>query len=96
MKKIDCLRCGQKMRYFGTEKLQFGQTSWIFGDLPNLLAGAMEVDVYCCSDCKKLEFFLAEENEMEDELPQKQCPNCGRMHDFDYPKCPFCKHNYYA
>lgn len=96
MKKIDCLRCGQKMRYFGTEKLQFGQTSWIFGDLPNLLAGAMEVDVYCCSECRKLEFFLAEENEMEDELPQKQCPNCGRMHDFDYPKCPFCKHNYYA
>lgn len=96
MKKIDCLRCGQKMRYFGTEKLQFGQTSWIFGDLPNLLAGAMEVDVYCCSECRKLEFFLAEENEMEEELPQKQCPNCGRMHDFDYHKCPFCKHNYYA
>lgn len=96
MKKIDCLRCGQKMRYFGTEKLQFGQTSWIFGDLPNLLAGAMEVDVYCCLECRKLEFFLAEENEMEEELPQKQCPNCGRMHDFDYPKCPFCKHNYYA
>ena len=96
MKKIDCLRCGQKMRYFGTEKLQFGQTSWIFGDLPNLLAGAMEVDVYCCSECRKLEFFLAEENEMEEELPQKQCPNCGRRHDFDYPKCPFCKHNYYA
>ena len=96
MKKIDCLRCGQKMRYFGTEKLQFGQTSWIFGDLPNLLAGAMEVDVYCCSECRKLEFFLAEENDMEEELPQKQCPNCGRMHDFDYPKCPFCKHNYYA
>lgn len=96
MKKIDCLRCGQKMRYFGTEKLQFGQTSWIFGDLPNLLAGAMEVDVYCCSECRKLEFFLVEENEMEEELPQKQCPNCGRMHDFDYPKCPFCKHNYYA
>ena len=73
MKKIDCLRCGQKMRYFGTEKLQFGQTSWIFGDLPNLLAGAMEVDVYCCSECRKLEFFLAEENEMEEESDVDFC-----------------------
>ena len=22
------------------------------------------------------------------------CPNCGRSHDFDYPKCPFCGHSY--
>ena len=22
------------------------------------------------------------------------CPNCGKKHDFDYPKCPFCKYEY--
>lgn len=93
--KIVCLRCGQEMNHIGTEEIQLGQTSWILGDLPNLLAGAMEVDIYCCPNCRKVEFFLAEE-EIDEELPQKQCPECGKMHDFDYPKCPFCKHNYNA
>lgn len=55
-----------------------------------------EVDIYCCPDCRKVEFFLAEEEEIDEELPQKQCPKCGKMHDFDYPKCPFCKYDYYA
>lgn len=27
-------------------------------------------------------------------LPQKECPNCGNIHDFDYPKCPNCKYLY--
>ena len=81
------------MNLVRTEKLQFGQTGWLLGDLPNLLAGAMEVDIYSCSQCKKLEFFLADET--AEGLPQKQCPNCGMMHDFDYPKCPACKHDYY-
>ena len=22
------------------------------------------------------------------------CPNCGEIHDLDYPKCPHCKHQY--
>ena len=80
------------MNHIRTEKLQFGQTGWILGDLPNLLAGSMEVDIYSCPKCKKVEFFLADET--EEGMPQKQCPNCGKMHDFDYPKCPFCKFDY--
>lgn len=31
-----------------------------------------------------------------DDLPQKECPNCGKRHDFDYPKCPHCGHDYTA
>ncbi len=89
---IACLRCGCKMTHIKTEKLQLGQTGWIFGNLPNLLAGAMEVDIYSCPECRKLEFYLADVK--EDGLPQKQCPNCGQQHDFDYPKCPFCKYEY--
>ncbi len=87
-----CLRCGHEMKHIGTEKLQLGQAGWIFGDLPNLLAGAMEVDIYICPECKKIEFYLVDE--IEEELPQKRCPNCGKLHDFDYPKCPFCKYDY--
>ena len=93
---IVCLRCGQTMNHIRTEKLQFGQTGWILGDLPNLLAGAMEVDIYCCLQCRKLEFFLVDNKKEEsiEEVPQKTCPLCGRKHDFDYPKCPFCKFDY--
>ena len=80
------------MRHIGREKLQLGQTGWILGDLPNLFSGALEVDIYACPVCNKLELFLAEA--LEDTLPQKECPKCGKKHDFDYPKCPFCKYEY--
>ena len=93
-RNINCLRCNKKMNHIRTETLQFGQTGWVLGDLPNLLAGAMEVDIYVCPEGRKVEFFLADDT--EDGLPQKQCPNCGKVHDFDYPKCPFCKYDYHA
>ncbi len=32
----------------------------------------------------------------DETLPQKQCPHCGKNHDFDYPKCPYCGHDYYT
>lgn len=92
MKTINCLRCDIPMRYIRTEKLQLGQTGWLLGDLPNLLAGALEVELYTCPNCGKLEFFLAEDK--QEEIPQIKCPRCGKMHDFDYPKCPFCGYLY--
>ena len=90
---MDCLRCGKQMNHIKTEKIQLGQTGWIFGDLPNLLAGAMEVDFISCPNCGKLEFYLADT--AKEEPPQKQCPRFGKTNDFDYPKCPFCKYSYY-
>ena len=92
-RQITCLRCDHKMNHIKRDKIQLGQTGWILGDLPNLIAGAMELDIYACPECSKVEFFLAD-NSPEDSLPQKQCPNCGKVHDFDYPKCPFCKYDY--
>lgn len=93
MSEKNCLRCGVPMRHIMTEKLQLGKTGWILGDLPNLVAGALEVHIFSCSQCGKLEFFQAEDV-FDDELPQKKCPNCGTIHDFDYPKCPVCKFEY--
>jgi len=29
------------MKYSGTRKIQLGETGWVLGDLPNLIAGAM-------------------------------------------------------
>lgn len=31
---------------------------------------------------------------VDDTLPQRQCPKCGKNHDFDYPQCPHCGHDY--
>ena len=83
------------MQYLSREKLQLGKTGWVLGDLPNLLSGALEVQIYVCPKCRKLEFFLAENEVLDDDTPKKTCPNCGTVHDFDYPKCPNCKHEYF-
>jgi len=95
MKELKCLRCGSDMRYIGRENIQLGKTGWLLGDLPNLFAGAMETDIYVCPGCGKAEFFLSGDLSEEDALPQKECPNCGKSHDFDEPRCPFCKYDYY-
>lgn len=31
---------------------------------------------------------------IDDSLPQRHCPQCGKDHDFDYPKCPYCDYDY--
>ena len=93
MKELVCLRCNHKMKYSGTKKIQLGETGWVLGDLPNLIAGAMEVEIYSCVNCGKIELYHTEVHESG--IAQTQCPQCGKKHDFDYPKCPFCGYGYY-
>ncbi len=95
MRDLKCLRCDSQMRFVKSEKIQLGQTGWFLGDLPNLISGAMETAIYACPNCGKIELFQAEETSGTGNLPQVKCPKCGKMHDFDYPKCPFCKHQHY-
>lgn len=99
MKRIDCFRCHAPMNYIGREEIQLGRTSLFLRDIPNLLAGALDVEIYICSKCGKVEFFHVgstdEDAERMDMLPQKTCPKCGGEHDFDYPKCPYCNHEYF-
>ena len=92
--KMDCLRCGTPMRYRGAEEIQLGKESLFFGSLSNLLSGALNVVVYECPHCGKLEFFSPESAKADDELPQRACPECGFTHDFDCYKCPKCGHVY--
>lgn len=93
MKTLCCLRCKTQMEHLLREKLQLGQTGWILGDIPNLLSGAIELDLYSCPRCGKVEFFLPK-GEADPRIAQKKCPACGKTHDLDYPKCPFCKYDY--
>ena len=101
---LSCLRCGQIMNYISRERIRLGRPYSIIDELTGLLSGSTEVEIYTCPGCGKLEFYLAditdaEEDGGEDEysegdIPQVRCPSCGKYHDFDYPKCPYCKHDY--
>lgn len=97
---IRCLRCNGEMIFLMQENLQLGKTGWILGDLPNLLAGGLSVEIYCCKNCGKLEFFRGGINEEDetydgDRIGKRACPKCASIHDADYPKCPFCGFDYY-
>lgn len=93
---ISCLRCHTPMRFQGEEQIQLGKTGWILGDLPNLFAGAMDVEIFQCPKCGKLEFFGTEETEYRggQEGSRKTCPECGAEHDRDCACCPICGHVY--
>lgn len=94
MKTIQCLRCNIAMQHVMDTKFQLGQTGWLLGDWPNLLAGALEAAVYTCPNCGKIELFQLEPNGARDAIAKRQCPHCGKWHDMDDPKCPFCKYKY--
>ena len=121
MRRLPCLRCDAQMKFAMQQKFQMGEAGFLSGDWPHILAGALELEVWFCPECGKVEFFVpgsrnrATEHEEEasfdfvgsmvnesidafgsDGMPQKKCPTCGREHDFDYPKCPYCKHDYNA
>ncbi len=55
---LKCLRCGAAMKSAGRETIQLGQTGWLLGDLPNLLAGGLDVDIRLCPSCGKTGIFL--------------------------------------
>ena len=94
---MKCLRCEGEMKFIARKKIQLGEMNLLLGDLPHLVSGALNVNIYACKNCKKIEFFDAGElfENAEDELPQKVCPRCGDRHDFDYPKCPACNFKYF-
>ena len=88
-----CTACGTVLKYAGREKLQLGQTGWLLGDLPNLWAGALQVHIYYCPSCSKIEFYAADGipgQAASDRMPQIACPWCGSMHDLDDSRCPHC------
>jgi len=93
MDKTLCLRCSGNVSSIADKKFQLGQTGFFSGSWSNLLHGSREMEVYVCSTCSKVEFY-ANMSDVFDGVPKKTCPTCAKTHDFDYPKCPFCKHQY--
>jgi ribosomal protein L37E len=100
MRELKCLRCGKAMSFLKQEKLQLGQTGFFLGDWPNLLAGALDVEIYGCTNCGKLEFMMpgyaeppADEPELEEDFlpPEEGQPIAGVSADgVPQVKCPRC------
>ena len=59
---MKCLRCQTEMEHLSDEEIQLGHHSFVFGALSNLLSGSLNVKIYCCPACKKLEFYYEEED----------------------------------
>lgn len=53
---MKCLRCESEMVLKCTEKIQLGEAG-LFGNWNNVFAGALEVEIYICDKCGKVEFF---------------------------------------
>ena len=56
--KLDCLRCKTPMFFKGTSKFHEGTRYGVFGDFFELLVNRESFDVYFCSKCGKIEFYL--------------------------------------
>ena len=89
--KKRCSNCGHDMEYVGREDVQLGRTSFILGDWPNLLAGALNVEIWECPDCGKLDLYRGDASEKgEGQMAKTTCPVCGVVHELDDSKCPRC------
>ena len=92
MRQKACSACGGKMQSLGNMELQKGKFSMLFGNLSQIMSGALDVDVECCEHCKKLEFYLLGDPEEPETsgIEQIACPCCGDTHDMDDAICPHC------
>lgn len=96
MTERKCLRCGVPLQRVLRENIQLGKTTWFFGDLPNLLAGGLDVVVMSCPVCGEFSFFRPDEADDRAEASNmtRTCPECGKEHYFAERRCPHCGHSY--
>lgn len=99
MREVKCMRCGHDLHFLKREKLQLGQTGLFLGDWPNILAGALETEIYACPRCGKIEMFMPEDycaapesDETGEELPPEVNQNIVgvSMHGVPQVRCPRC------
>ena len=71
MRKLACLRCGTKMEFLMCEKFQKGDMGPWVGNINFSMQGGFEMEVYSCSRCGELEFFLPDVPQEEIEIPEE-------------------------
>ncbi len=60
--KTDCLRCKTPMLYKGPFKFHEGTRIGVMGDLFELFVNREAFDLYFCPKCRKIEFFLPQDD----------------------------------
>ncbi len=88
---MNCLRCNTELSSIGIQKLQLGESGVFVGVWSNIFSGALDVEIYICEKCGKMEFYSPYIHEIEDKIEQQSCPFCGKPHEIDDVKCPHCK-----
>lgn len=91
MENLKCLRCGTDMEFSGREQFQLGEESPYRGLLAVMTSESMQVDIYRCPDCGKLEFF---EPGVRRRATQPQtnwtCAECGTYNAARVGTCQSC------
>ena len=77
MAELKCLRCGVEMEYSGREKFQLGEESYHSGLLAVMTAESMQVDIYKCPDCGKIELFEPRTRRSAVAQTNWTCSQCG-------------------
>jgi hypothetical protein len=57
-KPMDCLRCRSALEYVGTKKFHRGPNLGALGDWAELFVGHESLEMYRCSECGHVEFFV--------------------------------------
>ena len=52
-----CGNCGKEMEFLGEEQIQLGQVGVVLGHLSNLLSGSLDVELWECYNCGKIDFY---------------------------------------
>lgn len=76
MENFNCVYCNEQMQFLAREEIQLGKTGFLMGSIPNALAGTLEVDIYMCPYCRKLEFYAVEDGDDECECEGECCCEC--------------------
>ena len=90
MSSRKCVNCGKNMVFLGDEQIQLGQVGFMLGHLSNLLSGSLDVEIWECPACGKLDFYRQGSSKPKEHVGQVICCKCGTRHDLNAPECPGC------
>ena len=82
---MNCLRCGTEMVRLGMREFQLGRETRFVDS--HRWEGSMELEVFGCPSCGKVEFFSEKTQEWAAEY---ECPVCHARYPRDAERCPKC------
>ena len=78
MEALKCLRCDADMEFSGREQVQLGEERGYTGLLAVMTAESLQVDIYKCPGCGKIEFFQPRAREtVRQPKTNWTCSQCG-------------------